>query len=60
MLSAGREFDKYGNLNQWWNNATIDRFKERTKCMVEQYSQYKVGNLSVNGRQTLGEPSGGS
>ncbi|XP_043243436.1 endothelin-converting enzyme homolog [Amphibalanus amphitrite] len=51
----GREYDKYGNMNQWWNNATINRFKERTKCMVEQYSQYKIGNLTVNGRQTLGE-----
>jgi membrane metallo-endopeptidase-like protein 1 len=20
----GREYDKYGNLNQWWNNKTID------------------------------------
>ena len=42
-------------MNQWWNNATIDRFKKRTKCMEEQYSQYKIGNLTVNGRQTLGE-----
>ena len=43
-------------MNQWWNNATIERFKARTKCMVDQYSQYDVGNLTVNGRQTLGEP----
>lgn len=51
----GREFDKHGNMKQWWNNVTIERFKTRAACMVQQYNQYKVGNQSVNGRQTLGE-----
>ncbi|XP_037078255.1 endothelin-converting enzyme homolog [Pollicipes pollicipes] len=51
----GREYDKNGNMNQWWKNATIQRFKDRTQCMVDQYSKFKVGNLTVNGRQTLGE-----
>ncbi|XP_020280455.1 endothelin-converting enzyme 1 isoform X3 [Pseudomyrmex gracilis] len=51
----GREFDMYGNLHQWWNNATTDRFKNRTECFVEQYNQYQVNGRNVNGRQTLGE-----
>lgn len=35
----GREFDKEGNLNHWWKNETIKKFKDRTKCFVEQYSE---------------------
>ncbi|KAF2895308.1 hypothetical protein ILUMI_10863 [Ignelater luminosus] len=51
----GREFDKDGNLHQWWNNKTIEKFKERTKCVVDQYNKYKVNGKSINGNQTLGE-----
>ncbi|KAF9808055.1 hypothetical protein SFRURICE_017227, partial [Spodoptera frugiperda] len=51
----GREYDRYGNLNQWWNNATIARFKRRAKCFQEQYSNYSVDGVRLNGKQTLGE-----
>ncbi|XP_076234270.1 M13 family metallopeptidase neprilysin 3 isoform X2 [Calliopsis andreniformis] len=51
----GREYDLHGNLNQWWNNATIERFKNRTECFVEQYNNFEVQGRHVNGRQTLGE-----
>ncbi|XP_076293708.1 M13 family metallopeptidase neprilysin 3 isoform X1 [Lasioglossum baleicum] len=51
----GREYDLNGNLNQWWNNATIDRFKNRTECIVDQYNSYEIHGRHVNGRQTLGE-----
>lgn len=54
-VCIGREYDKNGNLNQWWQNATIDRFKKATECVVTQYSDYKVEKAPVNGRQTLGE-----
>ncbi|XP_070560604.1 endothelin-converting enzyme homolog isoform X2 [Ptychodera flava] len=51
----GREYDKKGNLVPWWNNATVDKFKERTECMAEKYSQYTVNGEHVDGKQTLGE-----
>ncbi|CAB3375652.1 Hypothetical predicted protein [Cloeon dipterum] len=51
----GREYDKEGNLNHWWNNITIEKFKEQTKCIVDQYSAFKMDNLNLNGKQTLGE-----
>ncbi|VVC45563.1 Hypothetical protein CINCED_3A014184 [Cinara cedri] len=50
----GREFDRFGNLHQWWNNNTIDRFKKETDCMIKQYSNYKVNNYNINGKRTLG------
>ncbi|XP_059609807.1 endothelin-converting enzyme homolog [Phlebotomus argentipes] len=51
----GREYDKDGNLHQWWANETIERFKERAECMRRQYASYRVSGRALNGRQTLGE-----
>ncbi|CAH1165627.1 unnamed protein product [Phyllotreta striolata] len=51
----GRQFDKHGNLKHWWKNDTVDRFKERTKCVVRQYNGYKINGKSIDGNQTLGE-----
>lgn len=53
----GRQFDKDGNMMQWWNNATIEAFRERTQCIIDQYSRYKIEEVGmyVNGRMTQGE-----
>lgn len=51
----GRQYDKNGNLNHWWNNKTVDRFKQRTKCVVDQYNKFKINGKNINGNQTLGE-----
>lgn len=52
---AGREYDKEGNLRPWWQNSSLEAFKNRTACMMEQYSRYTVHREKVNGQQTLGE-----
>uniref|UniRef100_A0A8C6JFM5 endothelin-converting enzyme 1 n=3 Tax=Melopsittacus undulatus TaxID=13146 RepID=A0A8C6JFM5_MELUD len=51
----GREYDKEGNLRPWWQNSSLEAFKNRTACITEQYSHYTVHREKVNGRQTLGE-----
>ncbi|XP_072852392.2 endothelin-converting enzyme 2 isoform X1 [Pogona vitticeps] len=51
----GREYDKEGNLRPWWQNSSLEAFKNRTECMTEQYSKYLVNGEHVNGKQTLGE-----
>ncbi|XP_013792555.2 neprilysin-2-like, partial [Limulus polyphemus] len=53
----GRQFDKDGNLKQWWNNGTIERFRERAQCIVDYYSSYVLEDigLNVNGKMTQGE-----
>ena len=55
LWKEGREYDKKGNLHEWWQHGTILKFKERMKCFQEQYSKYMIGNDHVNGKQTLGE-----
>lgn len=54
MIFQGREFDRFGNLHPWWNNKTVEKFKEATDCMVKQYSNYKVNGYNINGKRTLG------
>lgn len=51
----GREYDRFGNLNQWWNNDTIVKFKKKASCIVDQYSNYTMDGKDLNGHQTLGE-----
>lgn len=50
----GRQYDKNGDLLNWWDNATEIQFLERAHCMIEQYSNFSEPqtNLSINGINT--------
>lgn len=52
----GRQFDKDGNMMQWWNEKTIKNFRDRAQCIIDQYSRYKIDEvgLYMNGRMTQG------
>uniref|UniRef100_A0A3Q2TQC4 endothelin-converting enzyme 1 n=1 Tax=Fundulus heteroclitus TaxID=8078 RepID=A0A3Q2TQC4_FUNHE len=52
---SGREYDKEGNLRPWWQNSSVEAFRHRTECMVDQYNHYIVNGEPINGKQTLGE-----
>ena len=54
---SGRQFDKNGNMKEWWNNATIQAFKKQTQCIIDQYSMYRIEELgmNLNGYITQGE-----
>ena len=53
----GRQFDKHGNLKQWWNNRTIAEFRKAAQCIIDQYSNYTLEQigLPIDGRLTQGE-----
>uniref|UniRef100_A0A5S6Q7J6 Peptidase M13 N-terminal domain-containing protein n=1 Tax=Trichuris muris TaxID=70415 RepID=A0A5S6Q7J6_TRIMR len=53
----GSQYDKNGNLKDWWTPMAFERFRERTTCIIEQYNNYTVPdiNIKVNGRLTQGE-----
>ncbi|KAL7669670.1 hypothetical protein ACOME3_010316 [Neoechinorhynchus agilis] len=51
----GRMFDGQGNQHNWWNNYAEKQFHVLSKCFVDQYSEFKVGNMTLNGELTLGE-----
>jgi len=52
----GRQYDKDGNLKDWWTPEDAAEFKERVKVLINQYSQYTILNgVHINGELTQGE-----
>ena len=52
----GRQFDKDGNMHDWWAASDGEQFKERTDKYADFFSEIKVlPDLNANGRLTLGE-----
>ena len=52
----GRQFDKEGNLSDWWTKEDEQKFTERADCMVKQYDAIEaVPGVHLNGKLTLGE-----
>lgn len=52
----GCQFDKDGNLKNWWSPEDYKRFKEKTGAIVNQYNAFTVlDTVHVNGELTLGE-----
>ncbi|XP_038871480.1 membrane metallo-endopeptidase-like 1 [Salvelinus namaycush] len=54
----GRNFDKDGNMLNWWSNYSAEHFKDQSQCMVQQYGNFNwklAGGQNVSGISTLGE-----
>jgi len=52
----GRQFDKDGNLLNWWTKEDEQKFSDRADCMVKQYDAIEaVPGVHLNGKLTLGE-----
>jgi putative endopeptidase len=54
--SEGAAFDSQGRVRNWWTPEDLKHFEAATAALAAQYDTYKpFPDLSVNGRQTLGE-----
>ncbi|KAG0207954.1 hypothetical protein BGX28_000967 [Mortierella sp. GBA30] len=58
--NEGRLYDARGKLSDWWSNSTLEEFKTKSQCYVDQYGNFTVKDPQgrenhVNGRLTLGE-----
>ena len=52
----GCQFDKDGNLANWWTAEDKAKYDERTKVIADWFSQQEaIPGLNVNGAKTLGE-----
>jgi endothelin-converting enzyme/putative endopeptidase len=52
----GRQYDKNGNLKDWWTKEDAKKFEQRAACVVDQYGSYTaIDDLKQNGKATLGE-----
>ena len=56
---SGAKFDAEGNLANWWSEADLKSFKERSQCVVDQFNGYEVQpGLNQNGKLVVGESIG--
>ena len=52
----GRQYDKDGNLKDWWTKDDESKFTQKAQCMVDQYDAIEaVPGVHLNGKLTLGE-----
>uniref|UniRef100_A0A8P4KEW7 Endothelin converting enzyme-like 1 n=1 Tax=Dicentrarchus labrax TaxID=13489 RepID=A0A8P4KEW7_DICLA len=51
----GGQYDRHGNLKQWWTEESYRKFQTKAECIVKLYDNFTVYNQRVNGRLTLGE-----
>ncbi|CAI5450802.1 unnamed protein product [Caenorhabditis angaria] len=53
----GGQYDELGNLNDWWDQETGEKFVEKTRCFVRQYENVHVAeaDIHLNGQLSLGE-----
>ena len=53
----GRQYDKDGNLRQWWSDADVEAFKLPAEQLAQYFDSLWVipGELHSNGHQCLGE-----
>jgi len=52
----GSQYDKEGNLKNWWGVADNDKFKAKSKEVIDLYNSYTVlDSVHVNGALTTGE-----
>ena len=52
----GRQFDKDGNMIDWWTAEDAKKFNELTDVLVAQFDSIEVAEgVNANGRYTLGE-----
>ncbi len=48
------QYDFRRNSLNWFKNGIVQLLSTRSQCFVQQYSQFNVQNMSINGVRTLG------
>ena len=55
----GAQYDADGRLHNWWTDADLKSFQQRTQCVVDQFEEYFIEpGIHHNGRLVLGESIG--
>lgn len=53
---SGSRYDAQGNVNNWWTEEDLEKFKKRTNQLIDFYSKVEVEDgLHLNGEYTVGE-----
>ena len=46
----GRKYNGEGDLESWWSEETLNKYREHTECLVEQYGNLSMAGHLLNGR----------
>ncbi len=47
VLHVGRKRNETGQVEEWWTQASVDNFIDRTQCYIEQYSDFNLFGIYV-------------
>lgn len=53
--NSGAQFDKDGNLDNWWTAQDYAKFQKMTKAMADEFNGIPYAGGTVNGSKTVGE-----
>jgi putative endopeptidase len=52
----GAQYDKVGNVTNWWTKADYEKFKAKTQQVIDQYNSFTVlDSVHIKGALTVGE-----
>jgi putative endopeptidase len=52
----GAQYDKVGNVKNWWTKTDYDKFKAKTQQVIDQYNSFTVlDSMQIKGALTVGE-----
>lgn len=43
----GRQYDKNGNVVEWWEAKTKEAFDKKTQCIIDQYGNITVPEINI-------------
>lgn len=47
FMSLGGQYDRHGNLKQWWTKESYRKFQTKAECIVNLYDNFTVYNQRV-------------
>ncbi|MHA4846179.1 M13 family metallopeptidase [Flavitalea antarctica] len=52
----GAQYDKVGNVTDWWTKTDYEKFKSKTQQVIDQYNAYTIlDSVHIKGALTVGE-----
>lgn len=47
FMSLGGQYDRHGNLKQWWTEESYKKFQKKAECIVKLYDNFTVYSQRV-------------
>jgi predicted metalloendopeptidase len=52
---AGMQFDAEGAMVNWWSNASVLQYENKSECYIKHFGKFKAGEKAINPLLSLGE-----